>query len=77
MSGQRRGLRHGWHIAVRQIVGEGLARSQVDRVHRARGLAAGLCFPDLGDKGQITKITDFWPEPHGLLASRTHLIERH
>lgn len=34
------------------------------------------CFFDLGDDGEIVPITDFWPEPYELPASRAHLVER-
>lgn len=41
------------------------------------GILPGVCFFDLGDDSRSTRITDFWPEPYGLPASRTHLVERY
>jgi hypothetical protein len=32
---------------------------------------------DLADDGKIAQITDFWPEPYELPASRAHLVERY
>jgi hypothetical protein len=32
---------------------------------------------ELGDQGQITRITDFWPDPYELPDSRAHLVERY
>lgn len=32
---------------------------------------------DLADDGKIALITDFWPEPYELPASRAHLVERY
>ena len=37
----------------------------------------GLCFFDLADDGKIAAITDFWPDPYELPASRAHLVERY
>jgi hypothetical protein len=41
------------------------------------GRQPGLCFFDLADDGKIALITDFWPEPYELPASRAHLVERY
>lgn len=32
---------------------------------------------DLADDGKIAAITDFWPDPYELPASRAHLVERY
>lgn len=37
----------------------------------------GLCFFELDEDGLISRITDFWPEPYELPASRAHLVERY
>ena len=37
----------------------------------------GPRFFDLADDGKIAVITDFWPEPYELPASRAHLVERY
>jgi SnoaL-like domain len=73
------GFRYDWHIAVRQIVGEGLhAASWIEfTVTGQEGAEPGLCFFDLGEDGRIIRITDFWPEPSELPASRAHLVERY
>jgi hypothetical protein len=40
-------------------------------------LQPGLCFFELGDDDKIDRITDFWPAPYELPASRAHLVERY
>ena len=66
-----------WHITVRRIVGEGPhAASWIEFIGRA-GTETGLCFFELEDDGRISRITDFWPEPYELPASRAHLVERY
>jgi hypothetical protein len=37
----------------------------------------GLCFFEFDDDGLVARITDFWPEPAELPASRAHLVERY
>jgi hypothetical protein len=75
----RGGGGYDWHIAVRQIVGEGPhAASWIEfTVTGQEGAEPGLCFFDLGEDGRIIRITDFWPEPSELPASRAHLVERY
>ena len=41
------------------------------------GTQPGLCLFDLADDGKIALITDFWPDPYELPASRAHLVERY
>ena len=41
------------------------------------GTQPGLCFFELGNDGKIALITDFWPEPYELPASRADLVERY
>jgi hypothetical protein len=71
------GFAYDWHITVQRIVGEGQHAASWIEFTGPEGRQAGLCFFDLGDKGQITRITDFWPEPYELPASRAHLVERY
>jgi hypothetical protein len=37
----------------------------------------GLCFFEIDERNMITRITDFWPEPYELPASRAHLVEKY
>jgi hypothetical protein len=37
----------------------------------------GLSFFEIDRSDVITRITDFWPEPYELPASRAHLVERY
>ncbi|HLN15758.1 MAG TPA: nuclear transport factor 2 family protein [Acidimicrobiales bacterium] len=65
-----------WHLEVRRIVGEGPhAASWIDFTEEGK-TQTGLCFFDLDADGLISRITDFWPEPYDLPASRAHLVER-
>ena len=66
-----------WHIAVKQVVGEGLHAASWIEFTRGEGTQPGLCFFDLGDDGRIARITDFWPDPYEIPASRAHLVERY
>ena len=71
------GFAYDWHLAVQQIVGAGNhAASWVDFTGK-EGTQPGLCVFDLDDDGRITRITDFWPDPYELPASRAHLVERY
>ena len=71
------GFPYDWHIAVQQIVGEGPRAASWIEATVPEGIIPGLSFFDLGDDGRITQITDFWPEPYDLPASRAHLVERY
>ena len=71
------GFAYDWHLAVLRIVGEDQhAASWVD-FSGLEGTQPGLCFFELGDDGLIARITDFWPDPYELPASRAHLVERY
>jgi predicted ester cyclase len=71
------GFSYDWHITVQQIVGEGRHAASWIEFTGPHGPQAGLCFFELGDDGRIARITDFWPEPYELPASRAHLVERY
>jgi hypothetical protein len=71
------GFTYDWHITVQQIVGEGQRAASWIEFTGPQGSQPGLCFFELGDKGQITRITDFWPDPYELPDSRAHLVERY
>ena len=67
-----------WHVAVERAVGQGRhAASWVRWSSGDDASQSGLSFFDLGDDGRLTRITDFWPEPYELPASRAHLVERY
>jgi hypothetical protein len=71
------GFQYDWHITVQRIVGEnGYAASWIEFTG-SEGSQPGLCFFELGDDGRIVRITDFWPDPYELPASRAHLVERY
>jgi SnoaL-like domain len=71
------GFPHEWHVAVQRIVGEGRHAASWIEITDASGTQAGVCFFDLADDGQIAAITDFWPNPYKLPASRAHLVDRY
>jgi hypothetical protein len=65
-----------WRLDVVRIVGEGLHASSWIQFTNADGtMQPGLCFFDLQNDGHIVRITDFWPDPYDLPASRAHLVE--
>ena len=71
------GFAYDWHLTVRQIVGEGQRAASWIEFTGPEGTQPGLCFFELGDDGCIARITDFWPDPYELPASRAHLVERY
>jgi hypothetical protein len=66
-----------WHLTVQRITGEGQHAASWVEVTGPDGTQPGLCFFDLDDNGKIARITDFWPGPYELPASRAHLVERY
>lgn len=66
-----------WQLTVQRIVGQGQQAASWIEMSDAGDRYPGLCFFDLGEDGRITRITDFWPEPAELPASRAGLVERY
>jgi ketosteroid isomerase-like protein len=66
-----------WHLEVERIVGQGRHAASWIQMADAGERYPGLCFFDLDDDGRIARITDFWPQPYELPASRAHLVERY
>lgn len=71
------GFPYDWHITVQRIVGEGLHAASWIEFTGKEGTQPGLCFFELDGDGRIIRITDFWPDPYELPASRAHLVERY
>lgn len=71
------GFPYDWHLTVQRIVGEGQHAASWTAFTGPDGTQPGLCFFDLAGDGTIAVITDFWPEPCELPASRAHLVERY
>ena len=71
------GFDYEWHLAVERIVAEGLHAASWVEFTGPEGTETGLCFFELGDDYRIIEITDFWPVPYDLPASRAHLVERY
>jgi hypothetical protein len=66
-----------WQLTVERIVAEDRSAASWIRMSDQGDTYPGLCFFDLDDNGLIARITDFWPEPAELPASRAHLVERY
>ncbi|HEY2577564.1 MAG TPA: nuclear transport factor 2 family protein [Streptosporangiaceae bacterium] len=66
-----------WHLTVERIVGEGSHAASWIRISDEGEEYPGLCFFDLGPDRLISRISDFWPTPYELPASRAHLVERY
>jgi hypothetical protein len=66
-----------WHLIVLRIVGEGSHAVSWIEMNDEGETYPGVCFFDLADDGRIARITDFWPAPAELPASRAHLVERY
>jgi ketosteroid isomerase-like protein len=71
------GFPYDWHATVQRIVGEGAHAASWIEFTGPDGAQPGLCFFELGEDGLIAEITDFWPDPYELPASREHLVERY
>jgi predicted ester cyclase len=71
------GFAYDWRLTVQRIVGEGQRAASWIEFTGPEGTQPGLCFFDLADDGKIALITDFWPDPYELPASRAHLVERY
>ena len=71
------GFPGGWHLEVQRIVGQGSHAASWIQMSDGGDHYPGLCFFDLGSDGRIARITDFWPTPCELPASRAHLVERY
>ena len=65
-----------WHIEPRVIVADDEHGSLLFEWTLAGESALAIAFFEFGGGG-ITKITDFWPDPYELPASRAHLVERY
>jgi hypothetical protein len=71
------GFDYDWHITVQRIVGEDRHAASWLEFTGPEGTQPGLCFFELDDDDLIARITDFWPDPYELPASRAHLVERY
>jgi len=71
------GFAYDWHLTVQRIVGEGQHAASWIEFTGPEGAQPGLCFFELAGDGRIARITDFWPDPYDLPASRAHLVERY
>ncbi|HEY6478719.1 MAG TPA: nuclear transport factor 2 family protein [Streptosporangiaceae bacterium] len=66
-----------WDLAVERIVGSGRSAASWVQFTEPDGSYPGVCFFELDEAGLIASITDFWPEPARVPASRAHLSERY
>jgi SnoaL-like domain len=65
-----------WHLRVRRVVADGrFAAVWLDTNVGADYQDACVWFV-LDDRGLITRITDFWPDPYEPPPGREHLVER-
>jgi ketosteroid isomerase-like protein len=66
-----------WHLAVERIAAEERSAASWIQFTDQGETYPGRCFFDIDDAGQIARITDFWPAPYEVPASRAHLVERY
>ena len=71
------GFAYDWHLRVERIVAEGRQAASWIEFTGPEGTQPGLCFFELDGDDRIVRITDFWPDPYELPASRAHLVERY
>ena len=74
----RDGFPGAWHLQVVKVVGgDGAAASWISMTDSDGAVQPGLSFFEIDQSNMIVRITDFWPEPYELPASRAHLVERY
>jgi SnoaL-like domain len=74
----REGFPGEWHLTVLRVVGNNRSAASWIEVTDPDGTTQpGLSFFEIGAQNRITRITDFWPEPYEVPASRAHLVERY
>jgi SnoaL-like domain len=67
-----------WHLQIVKIVGGNCAAASWISMTYADGTAQpGVSFFEIAERNMITRISDFWPEPYKLPASRAHLVEKY
>jgi hypothetical protein len=71
------GFPSAWQVEVKRIVADGRGAASWVELTDADGTMTGVCFFDFTEDGKIQAITDFWPTPAELPASRAHLVERY
>ena len=71
------GFDRAWDLAVQRIVGSGRSAASWVAFTEPDGSYPGVCFFELDEAGLIASITDFWPEPAQVPASRAHLAQRY
>jgi hypothetical protein len=59
------------------VGGNGAAASWISMTDPDGTVQAGVSFFEIDQSNMINHITDFWPEPYDLPASRAHLVERY
>jgi hypothetical protein len=64
-----------WHIEPQVVLGDEVDGALLFRWTLAGESSLAIAFFEV-DAGQITKITDFWPEPYQPPPGREHLVER-
>jgi hypothetical protein len=74
----RDGFPGDWHLKIVKMVGgDRSAASWISMTDADGTVQPGLSFFEIDAHDLITRITDFWPEPYELPASRAHLVERY
>ncbi len=65
-----------WHLRLRRVVADGrLAALWLDTRIGADGQDACVWL-EVDERGRISRVTDYWPDPYEPPAGREHLVER-
>ncbi len=66
-----------WHLAVERAVGDGQNGASRIRFTTGDAVETGITFFSFDDKGLVSSILEFWPEPYEPPPGREHLVERY
>ncbi|GAA1769282.1 nuclear transport factor 2 family protein [Luedemannella helvata] len=65
-----------WHLRVRRVVADGRSAALLLDVQVGTERQDACVWLEVSDRGLISRIVDYWPEPYEPPPGREHLVER-